>query len=70
MGPPFIDTVNWAKGYDSEGSTGSEPGEISDHDGVLVSPSASGATNWQAPSFNPDTGLFYVAPAGPMRCIT
>ena len=27
---------------------------------MLVSPASGGATNWQAPSFNPDTGLFYV----------
>jgi len=25
-----------------------------------VSPSSNGATNWQAPSFSPQTGLFYV----------
>src|SRR5207244_4699171 len=29
-------------------------------DGVLVSPATGGATNWQAPSFDPDTGLLYV----------
>jgi alcohol dehydrogenase (cytochrome c) len=28
--------------------------------GVLVSPDTNGATNWPPPSFNPDTGLFYV----------
>jgi alcohol dehydrogenase (cytochrome c) len=27
---------------------------------VLVSPASGGATNWPAPSFDPDTGLFYV----------
>jgi alcohol dehydrogenase (cytochrome c) len=27
---------------------------------VLVSPSSSGATNWPAPSFDPNTGLLYV----------
>ena len=27
---------------------------------MLVSPASGGATNWQAPSFNPETGLFYV----------
>ena len=29
-------------------------------DGVLVSPNSTGATNWPAPSFDPETGLFYV----------
>ena len=28
--------------------------------GVLVSPSTDGAANYPAPSFNPDTGLFYI----------
>jgi alcohol dehydrogenase (cytochrome c) len=29
-------------------------------DGVLVSPPTGGATNWPPPSFDPETGLFYV----------
>jgi alcohol dehydrogenase (cytochrome c) len=29
-------------------------------DGVLVSPGSGGATNWMAPSFDPDSGLFYL----------
>lgn len=29
-------------------------------DGVLVSPNSSGATNWPAPSFDPETGFYYV----------
>jgi len=29
-------------------------------DGALVEPSAGGGTNWMAPSFDPQTGLFYV----------
>jgi alcohol dehydrogenase (cytochrome c) len=60
VGTPFIDTVNWAKGYDSKGQPLPNPAKYPATDGVLVSPAAGGATNWQAPSFNPDTGLFYV----------
>ena len=30
---------------------------------MLVSPDTSNATNWPPPSFNPDTGLFYVGTA-------
>jgi glucose dehydrogenase len=30
------------------------------HMGVLVSPATGGATNWPPPSFDPETGLFYV----------
>ncbi|MGB8457082.1 MAG: PQQ-binding-like beta-propeller repeat protein, partial [Candidatus Acidiferrum sp.] len=29
-------------------------------DGALVEPGSDGATNWMAPSFDPQTGLFYV----------
>jgi alcohol dehydrogenase (cytochrome c) len=31
--------------------------------GVLVSPNATGVTNWFPPSFDPETGLFYVQTA-------
>ena len=31
--------------------------------GALVSPNQGGATNWQSPSFSPQTGLFYVSAA-------
>src|SRR5215831_12505818 len=60
VGTPFIDTVNWAKGYDDKGQPTPDPAKLPTVDGVPVSPSSVGATNWQAPSFNPDTGLFYV----------
>lgn len=57
---PFIAT-NWAKGIDKRGmpipNTAKEPKP----DGVLVSPGSDGATNWLAPSFSPDTRLFYVS---------
>jgi acido-empty-quinoprotein group A len=57
---PFIDTVNWAKGFDAKGQPIPDPAKFPTTDGVLVSPATVGATNWQAPSFSPDTGLFYV----------
>ena len=60
VGEPFIDTVNWAKGFDAKGQPVPDPKKFPTTDGVLVSPSSNGATNWQAPSFSPDTGLFYV----------
>jgi len=57
---PFVESLNWHKGVDQIG----RPIPNSDKDpkveGVLVSPSSSGVTNWPAPSFNPGTGLFYV----------
>ena len=57
---PYIETVNWAKGFDAKGQPIPDPAKFPTVDGVLVSPSSGGATNWQAPSFDPDTGLFYV----------
>ena len=57
---PFIDTVNWAKGLNANGQPIPNPAKYPAVDGVIVSPSSNGATNWPAPSFNPDTGLFYV----------
>jgi len=60
VGGPFIDTVNWATGFDAKGQPIGNPAKFPTTDGVLVSPSSNGATNWQAPSFSPQTGLFYV----------
>src|SRR5258707_13637003 len=57
---PFIDTLNWAKGLDAKGQPIPDPAKYPTVDGVLVSPSSNGATNWQAPSFSPDTGMLYV----------
>jgi alcohol dehydrogenase (cytochrome c) len=57
---PFIETVNWAKGLDAKGQPIPDPKKFPTTDGVLVSPSSNGATNWPAPSFDPETGLFYV----------
>jgi acido-empty-quinoprotein group A len=57
---PFIDTVNWAKGINANGQPIPDPKKFPTTDGVLVSPSSNGATNWQAPSYSPRTGLFYV----------
>ncbi len=56
---PFVKT-NWAKGLDSNGVPVPDPAKEPKTDGSLVSPASGGATNWPAPSFNPQTGLFYV----------
>ena len=57
---PFIDSLNWAKGLNAKGQPIPDPAKYPEADGVLVSPSSNGATNWPAPSFNPQTGLLYV----------
>ena len=55
---PFVKMLNWAKGIDAQGRpirTDVEPTAK----GTRVCPGFSGATNWYAPSYNPETKLFY-----------
>src|SRR5208337_4692144 len=57
---PFVKNLTWATGIDAKG----RPIEVPDMDptpeGRRVCPSLEGASNWMSPSFDPDTGLFYV----------
>ena len=57
---PFLETMNWSKGVDANGSPIPDPAKEPQVSGVLVSPPSGGATNWPPPSFDPETGLFYV----------
>jgi alcohol dehydrogenase (cytochrome c) len=57
---PFIET-NWATGIDERGRPMRDLKKDPAPDGTLVSPSSNGATNWPHPSYNPDSGLFYVS---------
>jgi alcohol dehydrogenase (cytochrome c) len=57
---PFIDTINWISKINEKGQPIGNPAKFPKPDGVLVSPSSNGATNWPAPSFDPQTGLLYV----------
>ena len=56
---PFIDTT-WSSGVDSRGRPTAKPEATPSPDGALVEPGSDGATNWMAPSFDPQTALFYV----------
>jgi len=56
---PFIDQT-WASGIDSKGRPIAKPDAAPSPDGALVEPSSDGGTNWMAPSFDPQTNLFYV----------
>ncbi len=51
--------TNWATGINAKGVPIADKGKEPTRDGTLVTPSSGGATNWFAPSFNPDTGFFY-----------
>ena len=56
---PFIDQT-WSSTYDADGHPIPKPGVAPSPDGALVEPATGGGTNWMAPSFDPQTGLFYV----------
>jgi alcohol dehydrogenase (cytochrome c) len=55
----FVKT-NWAKGVNEKGQPVANQAKEPQFDGALVSPNQGGGVNWPPPSFNPDTGLFYV----------
>lgn len=57
---PFIN-INWASGIDSRGRPVANADLAPRPDGALVEPASGGSTNWLAPSFDPQTGLFYVS---------
>ncbi|MCI0622390.1 MAG: PQQ-binding-like beta-propeller repeat protein [Acidobacteria bacterium] len=51
----------WAAGLDQKGRPIVKPGTDPSPEGSYVCPDAGGNTNWQSPSYDPVTGLFYVA---------
>ena len=55
----FVEKLNWAKGVDTSGRP-ILSGKIPSAEGTQICPSIDGATNWFSPSYNPDTGFFYV----------
>ncbi len=57
---PFIET-NWSSGIDSHGQPRPKKEKEPKPDGTLVSPGSDGATNWMAPSYDPDYGMFYLS---------
>ncbi|HEY3937008.1 MAG TPA: acido-empty-quinoprotein group A [Bryobacteraceae bacterium] len=58
---PFLSTMNWSKGVNAQGNPIPNPEKEPQIPGVLVSPPSGGATNWPPPTFDPETGLFYVS---------
>lgn len=55
----FVEKLNWATGVDAAGRPVLS-GRIPSADGTYICPGITGATNWFSPSYNPNTGLFYV----------
>src|SRR5579864_8441962 len=56
---PFVEKLNWATGVSSSGRP-ILSGRVPTAQGTYICPGINGATNWFSPSYNPDTGLFYV----------
>jgi len=56
---PFVEKLNWATDIDASGRPITS-GRIPSKEGTYICPGIDGATNWFSPSYNPDTGLFYV----------
>ncbi len=59
LSKPFV-PLNWSKGVDDKGQPIPDPAKEPKVEGALLSMGAGGATNWMPPSYDPDTGLFYV----------
>ena len=56
---PFVKKLNWATGIDASGRPMLSD-RIPTKEGIYICPGVVGATNWFSPSYNPNTGLFYV----------
>jgi alcohol dehydrogenase (cytochrome c) len=56
----FSDAANWAAGVNAKGQLVRNQEKDNTIAGSLVSPDNGGATNWYPPSYDPQTGLFYV----------
>ena len=60
-GTPFV-YQNWNRGFDANGRPQEVPGSNSSREGsFFVYPTLGGGTNFQAPSYSPQTGWFYLA---------
>jgi alcohol dehydrogenase (cytochrome c) len=63
LAEPFIKTLTWATGIDPKGRPILAPKQEPTVEGTRTCPAVTGATNWPSPSYNPDTGLFYLMAA-------
>ena len=50
----------WAKGLDAKGRPQRLPNSVPTEQGVYIWPGVQGATNWYSPSYNPQSGYFYL----------
>src|SRR5207237_1353229 len=57
---PFVKKLTWASGIDAKGRPVVLPNSEPSLAGTRVCPSVHGATNWWAPSLNPELGVVFV----------
>ena len=57
---PFT-TQTWSSGFDANGRPIAAPDSQASTAGSVIAPTIGGATNFQAPSYSPATGLIYLA---------
>jgi alcohol dehydrogenase (cytochrome c) len=57
---PLVKKLTWATGIGADGRPIMTPNNEPTLEGNRICPPLEGATNWFSPSFNPQTGLFYV----------
>jgi len=50
---------NWNDGFDEKGRPKAKPNTEPSPEGTPLCPGLAGGANWMAPSYNPQTGLFY-----------
>ena len=60
LAKPFVKKLTWARGVLPNGRPDVLPDIDPTPEGRLICPTNYGATNWQSPSYNPQTRLFYV----------
>ena len=60
LSTPFVKHLTWASGIGADGRPIRLPNQDPSPQGTKVCPSQDGATNWFAPSYSPQTGLYYV----------
>jgi len=58
---PYSEGLNWATGIDKRGRPVGDPKKDASPGGALVLPNSDGIVNWEPPTYDPQTGLFYVA---------
>ncbi len=59
-GKAFVENLTWSSGIGEDGRPILIPGKRPTPAGNIVCPGLAGATNWMAPAYHPETGLFYV----------